>query len=1029
MDSGTVFFVYIQQIIYERTDVTISKQPLIRVTCKSQGEKIGLVNYADLVVFDKDKTVVALRIGGYPESVQAMSDIAMVGCELDLEGSMEIITVNTKGQSKYERKFSHDGIYAESMLYVKDDVPNTIMIGDEESQSTKVAVKKNLYFFCKNSDELYADIDRKLSVPLIPEFKDYMLSELTKRGILNELKVYSLGYKFSGWHMKISADEKEVSEVLEDGLKSGSIKIPGSIDGDVSVFDKIKTFTQYLQEFGAMVADKIKECFTPRFNPAEETVSDKIREVNDCVRQHAGYSLFDAQLGAAEALKRQLEHDKMALLVAECGTGKTKIGSAALYAYQHSNPKRKTYNKAFNVVICPSHITGKWVREIHETIPNSAAMHVSTMSEIDTLYEYYKKENKNVYCILSKETARNGYMRKPSVIWNPIKKGFVCPHCGHIQEMSVMSDGVKYVVNADSSFFLNENTKNHKCQNKECQEVLWSMLNPKDLAPARNDWVRIGSYGFVHRNFLNKAYTECKSKTASAKIADVMNNPDGIFPAPGAFDRYPLSAYIKKKLRRIDGLIVDELHQYSGESAQGQAMAELAGISDKVIGMTATLINGYAKGIFYLLFRLKSHLMLMDNQEYKNSRDFCYQYGVVQEIFSVTNEGGYNTASKAVKSKVREKFLPGISPIVYTRFLLENAVFLSLADMGKELPDYEEIPIYCKLGGEVESEYKRLEQEFKKLMSKNKAVASRITSAYMNLLSAYPDQPYNHEPIYNPFWETKEEALITPLNVGTPDDLQPKDEKVIELVERKVATGEKVIIYTAWTRLDSQDKLFKALNERGIPTVILKPTVKTTDREEWVDKKLKSGVQVLITNPALVETGLDLNAFTTLVFYNIAYNLYIFRQASRRSWRINQTAPKVEVYMFYYKDTMQQRALRLMASKLSAATIIEGNISEEGLAAMSDCEDLTTQLAKELVSGLKENVEELSSSFKKMAILGNRAESKEITTPVITEQDKPASAPQVVAMPVVTQIPHIIQTKTNGTQSDTGQLSLFDLVA
>ena len=91
-----------------------------------------------------------------------------------------------------------------------------------------------------------------------------------------------------------------------------------------------------------------------------------------------------------------------------------------------------------------------------------------------------------------------------------------------------------------------------------------------------------------------------------------------------------------------------------------------------------------------------------------------------------------------------------------------------------------------------------------------------------------------------------------------------------------------------------------------------------------------------------------------LIFYNVAYNLYIFRQASRRSWRINQTAPKVEVYMFYYQDTMQQRALRLMASKLSAATVIEGNVSEEGLAAMSSCEDMTMQLARELVSGLKE---------------------------------------------------------------------------
>ena len=305
----------------------------------------------------------------------------------------------------------------------------------------------------------------------------------------------------------------------------------------------------------------------------------------------------------------------------------------------------------------------------------------------------------------------------------------------------------------------------------------------------------------------------------------------------------------------------------------------------------------------------------------------------------------------------------------------------------------------------------------------------------MNLLSAYPDQPYGHNPIYNPFRKAEEDALIIPNDLGDIDTMQPKDDKVIELIERKVAAGENVIIYTAWTRLDSQNKMFKALNEKGIPTAILKPSIEPIKREEWVDKKLKKGIRVLVANPALVETGLDLNAFTTLIFYNIAYNLYIFRQASRRSWRINyrinQTAPKVEVYMFYYKDTMQQRALRLMASKLSAATVIEGNISEEGLAAMSDCEDLTTQLAKELMSGLKENVDELADSFKKMAILGNR-EQKAIEepaqeAPLIAEQPEPETD---VTPTVIFPIQSIIQTtKANGKNHDTGQLSLFDLVA
>ena len=67
-------------------------------------------------------------------------------------------------------------------------------------------------------------------------------------------------------------------------------------------------------------------------------------------------------------------------------------------------------------------------------------------------------------------------------------------------------------------------------------------------------------------------------------------------------------------------------------------MAELAGIADKVLGMTATLVNGYAKGIFYLLFRLKARLMLLDNQAYKRPRDFCLQYGVLEEMYEEDTE-------------------------------------------------------------------------------------------------------------------------------------------------------------------------------------------------------------------------------------------------------------------------------------------------------------------------------------------------------------------------------------------------------
>ena len=94
--------------------------------------------------------------------------------------------------------------------------------------------------------------------------------------------------------------------------------------------------------------------------------------------------------------------------------------------------------------------------------------------------------------------------------------------------------------------------------------------------------------------------------------------------------------------------------------------------------------------------------------------------------------------------------------------------------------------------------------------------------------------------------------------------------------------------------------------------------VQVERREEWIQSQLDEGIRVLIVNPTLLETGLDLNTFTTLIYYNISYNLFTLRQSSRRSWRINQYAPRIEVYFFYYIGSIQHRAIELMATKLSA---------------------------------------------------------------------------------------------------------------
>ena len=58
-------------------------------------------------------------------------------------------------------------------------------------------------------------------------------------------------------------------------------------------------------------------------------------------------------------------------------------------------------------------------------------------------------------------------------------------------------------------------------------------------------------------------------------------------------------------------MILDEIHELKGgDTAQGYAFGQLASCSKKVLGLTGTLLNGYASSLFYILYRMNPELML-----------------------------------------------------------------------------------------------------------------------------------------------------------------------------------------------------------------------------------------------------------------------------------------------------------------------------------------------------------------------------------------------------------------------------------
>jgi hypothetical protein len=128
----------------------------------------------------------------------------------------------------------------------------------------------------------------------------------------------------------------------------------------------------------------------------------------------------------------------------------------------------------------------------------------------------------------------------------------------------------------------------------------------------------------------------------------------------------------------------------------------------------------------------------------------------------------------------------------------------------------------------------------------------------------------------------------------------------------------------------------------------LRASVDTSKREAWYARQVKEGVQVVICHPKLVETGLDLLDFPTIIFYESGYSLHTLRQASRRSWRIGQRRP-VRVKFLCSEGTMQTSCLRLMGKKLLVALTMEGKFAGEGLQSIDEDDDMLSAMARELV--------------------------------------------------------------------------------
>jgi SNF2 family DNA or RNA helicase len=167
-----------------------------------------------------------------------------------------------------------------------------------------------------------------------------------------------------------------------------------------------------------------------------------------------------------------------------------------------------------------------------------------------------------------------------------------------------------------------------------------------------------------------------------------------------------------------------------------------------------------------------------------------------------------------------------------------------------------------------------------------------------------------------------------------------------------------VLVYVRQTGTrDIQERIEAVLKKAGLRTITLYSSVDPRRREAWIEKH--ADADVLITNPQLVQTGLDLIGFSSVVFAEVEYSLYTLWQALRRVWRLGQTKP-VKAVFAVYRGTMEAQALALMGRKMRAAQLLYGDNVGGAIVPVEEG-DFITELAREVLRGAE--LDDLQSPF------------------------------------------------------------------
>ena len=727
-------------------------------------------------------------------------------------------------------------------------------------------------------------------------------------------------------------DGKSVTEIYRDRFVSTVAVVRQT---GIEVIDKVEPLSKFMHKYGDQLGAHILSTYRPIYNfnptPQETAILDTLGTKRKPLPGQEKAGLLPTQRHVATAITRAIRKHGVGNIQGEMGTGKSSVGSAVtdlLNAYPA-------------IVLCPPHLVPKWIREIEETIPGAKAMELvrigrnaddpGDINDVRRFLKLYKegKLGKKAVAVLAHTSAKYGAGWEHSVVKQRLLTRWE-----------------------------NATVKRHILPDEK-GEAIQALCCPKCGTP-----VQIPEAGGLTFTATSLADLGDKRRFCGAIIPGYEINEDGrlkrdeqgnpvwgkrtcgepLFQFTGR--RWAIADYIAKNAKgAFKLLITDEVHELSAKASdRGIAFHQLVTSIKYVLTLTGTFFGGKSSSIFWLMHRLNAGVR--KDFAFNDEKRWARLYGVLEMTRQKKrgdegDEDGF-TGNRRYQNQAREK--PGISPAIVNR-LLDTTVFLSLKDLGLSLPRYTEEVAALAMEEEQGKQYREMAGKLRGLAIKNR----RYLSTWLQWTLARPNSAFRDEVVQidevnrDGEFIRKVDLMHLPAVVG--QDRLPKEQWLVDFCRSERQQGRKVLIYLRQTGTrDIQDRILQVLRDGGVRGEVLSSGINPRKREEWIARRVY-GLDALITNPRLVATGLDLVAFSSVVFGEVEYSLYTLWQALRRVWRLGQTKP-VKAVFSVYQGAMESQALALIGAKMKAAQLLYGD-EVGGAIVPEDDGDLLMKLARE----------------------------------------------------------------------------------